>query len=359
MKWFLRFFFTLVIIAGWVALGYFYVTFTLGAPKRDKPVQIEIPPHTSIQEIGQILKENKLIRESYFFRYYAIYKKKTNLKAGVYEIEPDEDLLHMLVKFTNGDQNVIQVTIPPGFDAKQVADRLTHHGFDGEGFLKLLNNHSPKYEFEKQIPENPKRHYKLEGYLYPNTYSFRKDAKPDQILEAMLQEFEKKVEKLHAYDKLKTNTYIKGSQLTIDQWVTVASLIQREGQVKSELPLIASVIYNRLNDPTNNKLQIDATIVYIYNMNKGERISKPKAIASQLKTPDPYNTYLNPGLPPGPISSPTDDALQAALNPAKTKYEFYVTRSDGSNMHYFAETYSEHERNIALSRKNEAKFSKQ
>ncbi|MBA4493021.1 endolytic transglycosylase MltG [Paenactinomyces guangxiensis] len=353
MKWFWRFIFTLVLIAGWAGLGYMYADFTLGSPKRNKPVEVVIPPNTSIQEIGDILKEKKLIRESYFFRYYAEYKNITNLKAGVYEIQPQETLPEMLVKFSDGEQSLVKVTIPPGWNAKQIADRLGKLGFDEKGFLKALNDKQPKYNFEMEIRKDPKRPYRLEGYLYPNTYQFRKNAKPEDIVNAMLEQFAKRVDKLQVRDKLKAHPLRSG--MSIDQWVTVASLIEREGKVKEELPRISGVIYNRLNSRTNNKLMIDASVYFMKSM-EGKSATNLKNLR-QIKGPyAAYNTYIHSGLPPGPISSPGEAALKAALNPEKHSYEYYVTMRNCTGKHYFADTYTKHQQYITLSDRNAKKY---
>lgn len=351
MNWFLRILLTILLLAGWVVLGYLYADFTLGSPKRDKPVEVEIPPDTSLKQIGNILKEKRLIRESYFFSFYAIYKKQTNLKAGVYQIEPDETLADILEKISDGDENVVKVTIPPGFNAMQIANRLERLGFDKEGFLDALNHKKPKYQFELEIPNDPRRPYRLEGYLYPSTYEFRKNAKPEEIVNAMLEQFAKRMNELKAREQLSANTKNLTKGMTIDKWVIVASLVEREGRVKDELPRIAGVIYNRLNSGNDNQiLRIDATLAYINLMN-----GKPaKVTASMKKFNNPYNTYKIVGLPPGPIGSPDRDALEAALKPEKHNYQWYVVRSDNSGRHYFASTYRQHQQFIQMSNKNEA-----
>lgn len=350
MNWFLRIFLSLVVLMGWAALGYAFADYTLGSPKRSHSVQVEIPHNTSLKEIGQILKDHKLIRETYFFRFYALYKKRTNLKAGVYEIEPDDTLSDMLDKFSAGNQGLIKVVIPPGWNARQIADRLDRLGLDGQGFLRALNHKKPKYDFETSIPRDPRRPYRLEGYLYPGTYEFRKDTKPEEIVNTMLDRFAEEMDKLGAREKLKFNPMTKG--ISLDEWVTIASLVEREGKLKQELPVISGVIYNRLHSKTNNKLMIDASIVYIYSM-KGQKITSVNRKLTEIK--HPYNTYQIAGLPPGPIASPGEAALAAALNPKKHKYEYYVTREDGTGGHYFAATLAEHNRNIERSQKNAAK----
>jgi UPF0755 protein len=347
MKWFLRIFFTLVLLAGWAGLGLLYVDFTLGSPKRAEPVQLKIPPQTSLEGIGRILEEKGLIRKSTFFRYYVIWKNKTNLRAGNYEIAPGETLDQMLTRFAEGKENTVRIDVIPGFTAYDIADRLTKNGLDGQGFLKALNDKPPKFAFEKSIPKHPQRPYKLEGYLYPDTYYFPKKEKPENIVNAMLERFNEQLVKLDIERELREKSPLSGKKMTLDQLVTVASLIQREGQVASEKPIIAGVIYNRLNK--NKKLQVDATIVFMYRM-KGQKIKT--VLERMYYEKHPYSTYAITGLPPGPISTPTKVELEAALHPQKHRYLFYVTRDDGSNLHYFAETDQGHRANLQKRERN-------
>lgn len=346
MKWFWRIFFTFALLAGWGILGYFFADFTLGAPKRTEPVEIEIPEKTSIQEIGKILEEKRLIRKSYFFRYYVNWKNKENLRAGTYEILPEETLDDVLAKLSDGKENKVKVFIPPGWTVYEIADRLAAKGYDKESFLEAINNKKPKFAFENKIKPHPARKYKLEGYLYPDTYYFKPNEDAETIINTMLSQFNERYEKLNIDEKLQTDPKLKN--MTLDEVVTVASLIQREGQDKSELPRIAGVIYNRLN--IHMPLQVDAAIVFMYR-EKGQKVTR--VYQKMYKGVDhPYNVYENTGLTPGPISNTTEEALAAALNPEKHNYLYYVTREDGTNRHFFATTYAQHLQNNEISKKN-------
>lgn len=348
MNWMWRIVFTVLLLIGWGALGYSFADFTLGSKKRTEPITVEIPQGSTLQDIGKELKKKNLIRETYFFRIYATIKGKTNLLAGSYVIHPNENLDAMLDKFSTGKQNTVRVTVIEGWNVMQIANELEKKGFDKKEFLHALNHKKPKYDFEKEIPEHPAREYKLEGYLFPSTYDIVIGTPEEEIVNIMLEQFNKRLEKLKAREKLKTNPPLPN--MTIDQWVTVASLIEREGQVRSELPTISGVIYNRLkNSHTYPLLQVDASVVYIYSM-KGEK--KTRVYEKDLQIDHPYNTYKKKGLPPGPISCPSEEALEAALNPEEHQYFFYVTREDGSRLHYFARNYEEQKRNIQISRRN-------
>ncbi|KYQ86742.1 MULTISPECIES: endolytic transglycosylase MltG [Thermoactinomyces] len=351
MKWFWRIFFTIALLAGWGILGYFFMDFTLGSSERTEPVAVEIPKNTSLKQVGKILEEKQIIRRSYCFGLYVFLKQKTNLQAGNYLIEPDEDIDRILEKFSKGEENVVTVTIPEGWDAMKIANRLEKEkeDFDKEKFLDLLNSKKPKYNFEVNIPQNPDRPFKLEGYLFPSTYDFPKTASEEEIINIMLGQFAQRVEKLKIRDRLNQNEPEKG--MTLDKLVTIASLVEREGKAKQEYPRISGVIYNRLHSTDNQKLGIDATFLYVTQL-KEEWKDIP---FHQLKYKQhPYNTYQVKGLPPGPIANPGEEALRAALEPEQHSYQYYVTKGDGSGEHYFAETYEQHNQYIKMSNANQA-----
>ncbi|TCS94890.1 endolytic transglycosylase MltG [Hazenella coriacea] len=349
MKWIWRIIFTLLLLAGWGALAYMYANYTLESPPRDEVVTVEIQPKTSIKEIGNLLEKQKLIRKSTFFQYYVGYYDKTNLQAGIYDIQPTDSLDDMLQKFSKGSQDLVRVTIPEGHNVLQIAEVLEKKGYDGEGFLQALKDRKAKYPFEQKIGENKERYYRLEGYLFPSTYQFRKDEKPEAIVDAMLGQFQKQVDQLEAEKSFAGFPYLEG--MDMDQWVTVASMVEEESQAEQEYSKIAGVIYNRLNGSADDqKLRIDATVAFAGEMQgkKGVRSN----IHNERKLSNPYNSYLNRGLPPGPIANPGAKALRAALNPDQHKYKYYVTKSDCTNEHYFSETYTQHNKYIQQSNLN-------
>lgn len=340
MKWFLRLLFTVLILAGWMILAYQYILFTLESPTRTKQIELEIKPNATLKEIGQSLEKAGLIRSATFFRYYAWWKQNTNLKPGYYEIGVNENLNQIMSRLHDGEQSMVKVTIPEGKTVLEIADILEKHGFDKQDFLKKVNQKQSNYAFETEITPNPNRQFRYEGYLFPNTYHFRKNETSEKIIKEMLDEFAKRMTQLQVRDKLKERN------MTVDQWVTFASIVEREGQEKQELPRIAGVIYNRLDKKM--RLEVDATIVYAMKL---------KGVNGKIRTnfASPYNTYQNNGLPPGPISCPGESSLAAVLNPEQNPYFYYVTKSDGSGQHYFARTIQEHQKNIQLSNKNEGR----
>lgn len=337
MRWLVRLLCTLLLIGGWSVLIYFYVDHTLGSPKREKTVILEIPNGASSTEVGQLLEQKGLIRYDWFFNAYVRFKgNSSGLRAGIFEIPPDKDLDGILQIIASGKQNTYRVTIPEGFTVKQIADRLEKHGVDRDRFLEVAEKEDFPYPFVQEIESSDQRIHRLEGYLFPSTYEIRKGASPEEIIDLMLREFQKRLQQDGVEEKLKER------KLTVDKWVTIASIVEREGQMNEELPKISGVINNRLE--IGMPLQVDATIQYL----RGEQ--KARLLYKDLEVDSPYNTYKVKGLPPGPISSPGEAALQAALKPEKHDYLYYVTRKDGTKLHYFSKTYKEH---LALKSKSE------
>lgn len=308
-------------------------------------VHVRIPQGASSPQIARLLEEQGLIRSATIFTYYLkVQGQGSRFQAGEYSMTPGMTLDQMIGKLNSGDivkEEVIRVTIPEGFTVQQIAAKLGEETpWHAEAFLQEVD--APA-QFSASaltgLPNSKDIKHRLEGYLFPETYEFKKGASEQDFIERTLQELDKKLATLPADwpDKLKQRG------MTLHQLLTVASLIEREVVVDEERPLVAGVIYNRLAQKM--PLQIDATVQYLFDKPKERLLEK------DLQTPSPYNTYLNPGLPPGPIASPSLASIQAALYPAETNYLFYVTKKDGSQGHLFAETYEQHKKNIAASKK--------
>ncbi|SFS97526.1 endolytic transglycosylase MltG [Marininema halotolerans] len=330
MKWLMRILYTLALFTAWSVLAYFYVDHSLSSPKREHPVPIEIKRGISSTQIGEMLEEKGLIRNDWLFSTYAfITGKADGLQAGVYEIPPNLNVNGILNLITQGKTNVYTVTIPEGFTVDQIATVIDKKGYvSKEDFLQAVQRGTYHYAFLKDLPDNPKRKYRLEGYLFPTTYNIPKNAKAENVVNLMLGQFETRIKPEGVMGEL------KAKDLTLDKWITVASIVEREGQEKTELPRIAGVIYNRLDK--DMRLQVDATIQYA----RGEQ--KERLSYDDLKLSSVYNTYKVKGLPPGAIANPGESAINAALFPEKHHYLYYVTKKDGSHEHYFAETFKQH-----------------
>ncbi|SMO63252.1 endolytic transglycosylase MltG [Melghirimyces algeriensis] len=341
MRWIFRLLLMIFLLSVVSVSGYYYVGYSLSPTSVNQTVEVEIPLGASVFSVGKALEEKGLVKNKFLFAIYVYMKGKSkDIKAGVYEVPPSSDANEILDIFTDGSKNVMRLTVPEGFTAKQIAEKLENKGMNGEAFLKAVNRKDRSDSFLRNVPVNQKRRYRLEGYLFPMTYNLPKDADPDQLVDKMLKQFQKHMKQEGFQQKLKKHG------LTMDEWVTIASIIEREAKVQDEFPRVSGVIHNRLK--IRKKLQVDATVQYAL----GEQ--KERLYYKDLRIKSPYNTYRIGGLPPGPISNPGREALKAALEPENHQYLFYVTRKDGSGLHYFARTEAEHQRNIERS-KQEAK----
>lgn len=335
MKWFFRMFFTLLLLIGWLVIGYLYVDYTLETPKRNHPITVEIAPKTTIEDLGEQLQKKGLIRDNRFFRLYVRMTEQDKIVAGVYEIQPDQDLRSIMEKFTKGKQDLVVVRIPEGKNVYDIAEILAEAGYDKEAFLKEVNRQEPKTELEKQIPNNPKRKFKLEGYLFPTTYEFRKDATMEQIVTEMVKQFEVR------WKKVDGPKLMAERQKSLEELVIIASLVEREARSDADRPPIAGVIYNRLNK--NMPLQIDASTIYAFRI-KGE--VKTRLFEKDYKLVSPYNLYPvgnseYQSLPPGPIANPGEGSLLSALKPENHKYYYYIVSKEDPNVHEFFTSYQE------------------
>ncbi len=293
-------------------------------------------------EIADLLAEKGIIRNGLFFKGYLKWVKEgSSFKAGRYTASPGDTYDQLIARLNAGDvvkEETVVFTIPEGFTAKQVADKLAEAwNQKAEAFLKVIDSGTGLAAAERlEIPVNAELRHRLEGYLFPETYELVKDSTPQEIVEAMLEQLEKKLDSIPDW---KTKLDKRG--LSLHELLTVASLVEREVVVDEERPLVAGVIYNRLNK--GQKLEIDATVQYLLDKQKERLLNK------DLKVDSPYNTYKNAGLPPGPIASPGLASIQAALEPKASEYYFYVTKKDGSQGHLFGKTYKEHLANIQKS----------
>ncbi|MBZ9686705.1 endolytic transglycosylase MltG [Clostridium estertheticum] len=229
----------------------------------------------------------------------------------------------------NKKVNTVMVTIPEGYTNKEIGQKLEKSGLVTEkDFINQAENWTDNdYWFLKGLPNDK---HKLDGFLYPATYSFSKNVSSKTIINKMLRTFQMNIEP--------NKKYITENKLSIRNIVITASLIEKEAVKDVDRPKIASVIYNRLNK--NMPLQIDATILYIIG-------HKDKLYNKDLVVQSPYNTYLNKGLPPSPICNPGTKSINAAIHPSKTDYLYYVLNSK-TNEHVFAKTYAQHAKNVSL-----------
>ncbi|WP_299024289.1 endolytic transglycosylase MltG [uncultured Thermanaerothrix sp.] len=286
----------------------------------------------SALSVIQRLEQVGIIRDAETFRTFLIYSGlDKGIQAGQYELSPTMDAIQVAYALQKGGRFEVTVTILAGWRAEEIAQVLRLSGLlDNEmEFLDMVRN-PPALPVLESL-EHPQM---LEGFLMPGTYTFRRDAPVQQIIEQMLERFAQTLT-----PEIRTGFMQQG--LTLYQGIILASIVEREGVVKEEYPLIASVFLNRLK--AGMKLDSDPTVQYALGYDaRAQTWWKNPLSADDLRADSPYNTYIYSGLPPTPICNPGLDALQSVAHPAQTPYYYFRARCDQSGRHIFAETYNEH-----------------
>ena len=305
--------------------------------REDKAVTITIYEADTMDDIIDKLHENGLIRYKSLFKLYAdISDAREDIKPGIYDLNARYDY-HALVNFMSprSSREVVTLTIPEGYTSRQIFALLEENrictAVDAAAYA--ANGELNDYWFLEGVERGSETC--LEGYLFPDTYEFYKNSTPREALQRMLNNFEIKFnEEMRA--QLDTLNATLTGNYTVREITIVASLIEKESAAPGESPDIAGVIYNRLFNWGSNPpyLNIDASIVYALD-------GKTDLTREDLQTDHPYNTYTRTGLTPGPISNPGLASLQAALNPEKHNYYFYVL-NPATGMHQFSTTNEEH-----------------
>ncbi|MCL6452488.1 MAG: endolytic transglycosylase MltG [Alicyclobacillus sp.] len=295
----------------------------------------------SVAQLAGDLERSGLIRSAFVFQLYVRWKGVgSRLQAGTYAISPGSRVSEIVSQMTHGDvvPETVTVTVPEGFTVIEIADRLQAAGVCSKSaFLEQVQTGHFDEPFVHTLPSNPDIKYRFEGYLFPDTYDFVRQESAHEVVDTMLQDFQRHIDAAGIPEALQK----QGESLP--ELITIASMVEREAKIQSDRPLIASVIYNRLH--LGMKLQIDATIQYILG-------HVDIVTDKDLQVQDPYNTYLHAGLPPGPIGSPGMASILAALHPAKTDYLYYVAKYDGSGGSYFSATEAQHLLDIQKSQAN-------
>ena len=348
----LFFIFVVCISVALAAFGWMCATDVLGLGDENNQITVSIPKEiftvverektnadgekemreVSVADMGYIasmLKENGLIKYEWLFKLYSKFSSADEkVKAGTYVLNTDFDYRALVYGMTPsaGERVVVDVTIPEGHNVFQVVQDLTSNGVcDEDELWDCLANYDFEYEFLDRSTLGDK--LRLEGYLFPDTYSFYVGDTPSRVIGKLFKNFDRKWT-----DEMTEQAKALG--YTQREILIVASMIEKEAGANSERATIASVIYNRLRDGgqgTNYKLQIDATLYYAAQI---EGVTMSKDIAS------PYNTYLVTGLPAGPIANPGLASIKAALDPETTNYYYYALGKEG--VHHFSKTLEEH-----------------
>lgn len=303
--------------------------------KNDVSVDVHIPEYATLDDITNILYENEVIQYPSIFKLYATLKKDTDgFLAGDYVVNPNMNYDDLRDAFRPQPKvGISEITIPEGYTTDEIIDLMVSYGIGTkEGYIEAIQNYDFDYWFLEELEDDgtsKDRIYRLDGYLFPDTYQFYNSSSEVTVLNKLLKRFGqifKKEYKIQA----------EALGYTVDEIITLASMIEKEAGTPSEFFKVSSVFHNRLNNwGSAPKLESDATIVYAIQHKTGER---PQLTDTNYATP--YNTYTYAGLPPGPIANPSASAILAALSPAETAYYYFV--SDGS-ITYFSETKEQHQ----------------
>jgi UPF0755 protein len=300
-------------------------------PPKTEGIKFVVPPGSTGYQIGQKLQQEGLIRSFDAWKIWTLWQQKTDskggFKSGTYLISAHDSLPAIAAKIWRGEVMQANFTIPEGWSIEQMAKYFQSLDyFSADDFIQATKQ-IPKQKYP-WLPENLTT---LEGYLYPDTYKISSDRlnNPQEIINVMLDRFAKIA--LPVYQQAKNST-----KFSLSEWVTLASIVEKEAVISQERPLISGVFHKRLQ--VGMPLQSDPTVEY----GLGIRQTKDQPLTfKQVATPSPYNTYINPGLPPTAIASPGLASLKATLAPEKTDYLYFVARYDGT--HVFSKTLAEHQ----------------
>lgn len=297
-------------------------------------VQITIPSGTSSQQIGRDLEAAGIIRSSTAWKLWARWlmfqDSQGEFKAGTYQLSPTDPLSEVAETIWKGEVMELSYTIPEGWSLQQMAEYFEQQGFfSAEEFLETV-----AFIPEDDYPWLPSGLPSIEGYLYPDTYLVvAEQITPEGVMRQMLTQFEQVA--LPVYQQQQAQT-----DLSLHEWVTLASIVEKEAVIADERGIISGVFHNRLD--RGIPLAADPTVEYALGIR--QTVDQPLTF-KQVETPSPYNTYLNAGLPPTPIASPGVPSLEATLNPEETEYLYFMARYDGT--HIFSRTEAEHQAAIA------------
>lgn len=296
-------------------------------------IRFRVEQGESTPSITGRLYEQGLIPNPGAFRTFLIYAGlDTTIQAGEYRLSAGMPPVEIARALQDATPTHVNFGVLPGWRLEEIAAALPTSGLNitPEQFLAAANTRPPGYSFSALLPEPPS----VEGFLLPDIYFIERTTTVEELLKTMLDNFE-----IRASEELRSGYQRQG--LNLYEAVTLASMIEREAVAESDMPLIASVFYNRLR--IGMKLDSDPTVQYAIGYNPGQNTwwTNPLSLAD-LRFDSPYNTYIYTNLPPGPISSPTLNALRAAAFPAQTPYFYFRAGCDQSGKHLFAETFQEH-----------------
>lgn len=350
----------LVFLALLSAGGYFGYQYVLDSllpidANSKKYVTVGIPEGSNVQEIGTTLEKAGLVKHGLIFSFYAKYKNYTDLKAGYYNLQKSmstEDLLKELQKGgTDEPQEPVlaTLTIPEGYTLDKIAQAVGQlqgdfkESLTAEAFLAKVQDETfisqavAKYPtlLESLPVKDSGARYRLEGYLFPATYSIKESTTIESLIDEMLAAMDKNLSPYYST--------IKSKNLTVNELLTIASLVEKEGAKTEDRKLIAGVFYNRLN----RDMPLQSNIAILYAQGKlGQNISLAEDVAIDTNIDSPYNVYKNVGLMPGPVDSPSLDAIESSINQTKSDNLYFVADVTEGKV-YYANNQEDHDRNVA------------
>ena len=312
--------------------------------KSDEAIDVTIPEDATVSDIAEILHDNGIISFPGIFKIYSNLKHEEGpFVAGEYTVSPS--MSYDDLRYAFKEQVVtgtVWITIPEGYTCDEIIDLMVENGIGTrERYIDVINNYDFDYWFIDELEKNPPkdgRVYRLEGYLFPDTYEFYKASSEEKVIGRLLARFNEVF-----VEDYRTKAEELG--FTVDEILIIASLVEKEAGGAGDFMYVSSVFHNRLRNSTYYpRLESDATTVYAIQAATGVR--PDKITPEDNKFEHPYNTYINPGLTPGPITNPSASAIRYALYPAKTDYYYFIT--DNAGKVYYATGKTEHEKNIAL-----------
>lgn len=310
--------------------GIFYLRFKVYyAGGNNKAGQIfNISKGEGSEYIALNLEKNKIISGKWYFLYYL---KKNNLLnkilPGEYSLSGKMTIPEIAVLITQKKEDIVKITFPEGWDSKKMAERISENGLNGKEFLVLVGkseNFKNKYDFlsDSKIKN-------LEGFLFPDTYFFKRDATPEMIIQKMLDNFDAKFsENLRAE--------LKNKDVSIFDAIIMASILEKEVKSDEDRAIVSGIFWNRIK--IGQALQSCATLAFVLGENKKQYS------AVDIQTNSPYNTYQNKGLPSGPISNPGLSTIKAAIYPVDSNYNYFLSDPETGNT-VFSKTFEEHNAN--------------
>lgn len=347
----------LALISAGGYFGYQYVQSSLQPVDADSKqyVTVQIPEGANVQEIGKTLEDAGLIKHGLVFSLYAKYKNYADLKSGYYNLQKSmstEDIIHELQKGGTAEAQepvLATLTIPEGYTIDQMAQAVGQLQGDfkepltADALLAKVQDDSfisqevAKYPslLESLPTKESGARYRLEGFLFPATYSIKESTTIESLIDEMLA----------AMDKTLAPHYstIKSKNLTVNELLTIASLVEKEGAKTDDRKLIAGVFYNRLN----LGMPLQSNIAILYAQGKlGQKISLADDAGIDTSIDSPYNVYTNLGLMPGPVDSPSLDAIESSINQTKSENLYFVADVTDGKV-YYASNKEEHDRNVA------------